>query len=67
MFNQIAEGGSGAQASKAVISGFPFTQGDITLISTHYVNTSNAAAFPGSSIWINGFIGITDIKFEPKL
>ena len=67
MFNQIAEGGSGAQAYKFVSSGFPFTVGEITIIGTNYNNTSNASAFPATFMYTNIFRGIADFKFEPKL
>ncbi|QQR99149.1 MAG: DUF4082 domain-containing protein [Sphingobacteriales bacterium] len=69
MGNQISEGGSGANAYKnlSVDYRFPFTQGDITLLSSCYKFTNNALTlFPISTEATGIIYGFADIKFEPK-
>lgn len=67
MFNSIAEGGSGTQVYRYGITGFPFTQGDITLVGSYYRNTPNPTAFPAGVLQTNLINGIADFKFEPEL
>jgi len=69
MDNQISEGGSGENAYKNLSADyrFPFTQGDITLLSSCYKFTNSALTlFPISTETTVIIYGFVDIKFEPK-
>jgi hypothetical protein len=68
MYNQIAEGGSGAHAYINSFGGYPFTRSNIIINSFFYKISSNPTQFfELDGFYTNSISGIVDFKFEPKL